>query len=188
LVSGSLQLKISGSQSDSLLRNVSDIIESLTEICIENITWKKANGFLHLIEEIFGTFDMSHISPFLNVLLIIVVRLLESCMHSLRKESDQYYHCKQSDDRYNDCSMNLDMDNNSSRMEKCPKEMPVADHMEVCNIITLLGDLSDLMYYYISCLFGRVMKQLCRLFSGHENSWADPCCGNIVLCSEIIVG
>lgn len=141
LIPSSHQLKISGSQSDCLLRNVSDIVGASSEISIENFTWKKANGFLHLIEEVFSTFDMAHISPFLNVLLIVVVRLLESCMHSL-KQIDENHRCKQSDDPDNR-SMNLDMDNNSANMEECPKEMPVGDHMEVCNIITLLGALTS---------------------------------------------
>ncbi|TVU34273.1 hypothetical protein EJB05_16104 [Eragrostis curvula] len=150
LVPSSLQLKIFGSQSDSVLRNVSDIVGASTEICIENFTWKKANGFLHLVEEIFGTFDMAHISPFLNVLLIIVARLLESCMRNLRNESDENYPCKQSDQPDNDCSMNLDADKNSANMEECSKEMPVVDHMEASGSIKQLKDLRSLCIRIVS--------------------------------------
>ncbi|KAL6615458.1 hypothetical protein ACP70R_037728 [Stipagrostis hirtigluma subsp. patula] len=141
LIPGSLQLRMLGSQPDNLFRNISDIVGASTEICIENFTWKKANGFLHLVEEIFGTFDLTHISPFLNVLLVIVARLLESCMRNLRSERDEKYPCKQSNDPDNDCSMNLEVDN-STNFKECPTEKLVEDHMEVS--IKQLKDLRSL--------------------------------------------
>lgn len=129
-----------GSLSDNLLANVSDIVGTSTEICIENFTWKKTNGFIHLVEEIFSTFDMAHISPFLNVLLIIVARLLESCTRNLRSDSDGKYPCKQSNDHDNDCSINSEVVNSVNR-DECSKEMHLRDHMEVCHIITFMGAL-----------------------------------------------
>lgn len=130
-----------GSRSDNLVGNVSDIVRTSTEIGIENFTWKKANGFLHLVEEIFCTFDMAHISPFLNVLLIIVARLLESCMRNLRSDSDGKNPCKQSNDHDNECLANVDV-SNSADMGECPKEIHVVDHMEVCCIIAFMGSFS----------------------------------------------
>lgn len=140
-----------GSHSDNLLGNVSDIVGTSTEICIENFTWKKANGFLHLVEEIFCTFDMAHISPFLNVLLIIVARLLESCMQNLRSDSDGKYPCKQSNDHDNDCLINVDMSNSADRDEH-PKEIHIVDHMEVCGIITLGSFSFTLMSFHCGTL------------------------------------
>ena len=76
LVPGSLQLEKFSCQSGNLLgRSISDIVGMSTEICVENLTWKRANGFLHLVEEIFGSFGMAHISPFLNTIMIIVVQI-----------------------------------------------------------------------------------------------------------------
>ncbi|KAF8670965.1 hypothetical protein HU200_050235 [Digitaria exilis] len=143
LVPGSLQLKMFGSRSDNLVGNVSDIVRTSTEIGIENFTWKKANGFLHLVEEIFCTFDMAHISPFLNVLLIIVARLLESCMRNLRSDSDGKNPCKQSNDHDNECLANVDV-SNSADMGECPKEIHVVDHMEASVSIKQLKDLRSL--------------------------------------------
>ncbi|XP_062230251.1 uncharacterized protein LOC133927941 isoform X2 [Phragmites australis] len=165
LIPGNLQLKMFGSQSDNLLRNISDIVGASAEICIENFTWKKANGFLHLVEEIFGTFDMAHISPFLNGLLIIVARLLESCMHNLRIENYEKYHCKQSSDLDNDCSMNLEVDN-STNVKECPKEMPVVDHTEASASIKQLKDLRSL------CI--RIVSSALSHYESHdfgENFW-----------------
>lgn len=171
LIPGSLQLKIFGSQSNNPVGNVSDIIGTSTEICVENFTWKKANGFLHLVEEIFCTFDMAHISTFLNVLLIIVARLLESCMRNIRSASDGKYDCNQSNDHDDDGLTNMELGNsannhdddgltnvevvnsainhdddgltnvevgNSANMNDYPKEIHVADHMEVCHIIAFM--------------------------------------------------
>ncbi|KAL6881997.1 hypothetical protein ACP4OV_011469 [Aristida adscensionis] len=166
LIPGSLQLKmLGGSQSDNVLRNISDIVGASTEICIENFTWKKANGFLHLVEEIFGTFDMTHISPFLNVLLIIVARLLESCMRNLRSEREEVYPCKQSNDPDNDSPVSLKVDN-SVNITECPIEMLVEDHMEASVSIKQLKDLRSL------CI--RIVYSALSHYENHdfgENFW-----------------
>uniref|UniRef100_A0A0D3EQL0 Uncharacterized protein n=1 Tax=Oryza barthii TaxID=65489 RepID=A0A0D3EQL0_9ORYZ len=127
LIPGNLRLEIFGSRSDNLLGNISDIVEASTEICLENLTWKKANGFLHLVEEIFGTFGMAHISPVLDVLLLIVVRLLESCMRNLRSMNEEDYPSKQSNHPDDECSMTLEAGNSMSLKEHS-KDLPSADH------------------------------------------------------------
>jgi U3 small nucleolar RNA-associated protein 20 len=151
LIPGSLQLKMFGSQPDNLLGSFSDIVGTSTEICVENFTWKKANGFIHLVEEIFGTFDMPHISPFLNVLLIIVARLLESCMRNLRNESDGKYPCNQTNDHGNGCSINSEV-GNSVNVDECFKEMHLEGHMEVRHIITFMDAL--IFQFYSSTICG----------------------------------
>ncbi|KAJ0093493.1 hypothetical protein Patl1_26060 [Pistacia atlantica] len=53
---------------------------------IENLatlSWKKSHGFLHVIEDVFGVFDESHIRPFLHLLMGCVVRILVSCTSSI---------------------------------------------------------------------------------------------------------
>uniref|UniRef100_A0A0A9EEA2 HTH arsR-type domain-containing protein n=1 Tax=Arundo donax TaxID=35708 RepID=A0A0A9EEA2_ARUDO len=165
LVPGSLQLKMFSYQSDNLLTNISDIVGASAEICIENFTWKKANGFLHLVEEMFGTFDMAHIRPFLNGLLMIVARLLESCMQNLRSESDEKYPCNQSNDLDNDCSMNLEVVN-STNVKECQKEMPIVDRMEAIASIKQLKDLRSL------CI--RIVSSALSHYDSHdfgENFW-----------------
>ncbi|KNA06859.1 hypothetical protein SOVF_177220 isoform A [Spinacia oleracea] len=47
------------------------------------IPLKKRYGFLHVVEEIFRIFDASRVSPFLDLLLFCVVRVLESCASSI---------------------------------------------------------------------------------------------------------
>ncbi len=139
LIPGNLRLEIFGSQSDNLLGNISDIVEASTEICLENLTWKKANGFLHLVEEIFGTFGMAHISPVLDVLLLIVVRLLESCMRNLRSMNEEDYPSKQSNDPDDECSMTLEAGNSMSLKEHS-KDLPSADHNKVCKYLCVATD------------------------------------------------
>lgn len=154
-----------GSQSDNLLGSFSDIVGTSTEICVENFTWKKANGFIHLVEEIFGTFDMPHISPFLNVLLIIVARLLESCMRNLRNESDGKYPCNQTNDHGNGCSINSEV-GNSVNVDECFKEMHLEGHMETSVSIKQLKDLRS------SCI--RVVSSALSHYESHEfgeNFW-----------------
>ena len=53
---------------------------------VENImalSWKKRYGFLHVIEDILGVFDESHVRPFLDLLMGCVIRVLGSCTSSL---------------------------------------------------------------------------------------------------------
>jgi len=172
LIPGGLQLKMFGSQSDNLLGNFTDIVGTSTEICVENFTWKKANGFIHLVEEIFGTFDMAHISPFLNVLLIIVARLLESCMRNLRSGSDGKYPCNQSNDHDNDCSINSEV-GNSVNLDESRKEMHLGDHMEephsFMQTSVSIKQLKDLRS---SCI--RIVSSALSHFESHEfgeNFW-----------------
>uniref|UniRef100_A0A0D3EQK7 Uncharacterized protein n=1 Tax=Oryza barthii TaxID=65489 RepID=A0A0D3EQK7_9ORYZ len=149
LIPGNLRLEIFGSRSDNLLGNISDIVEASTEICLENLTWKKANGFLHLVEEIFGTFGMAHISPVLDVLLLIVVRLLESCMRNLRSMNEEDYPSKQSNHPDDECSMTLEAGNSMSLKEHS-KDLPSADHNKLlimlvkCNILSVVTPISYL--------------------------------------------
>ncbi|EEC70970.1 hypothetical protein OsI_02594 [Oryza sativa Indica Group] len=149
LIPGNLRLEIFGSQSDNLLGNISDIVEASTEICLENLTWKKANGFLHLVEEIFGTFGMAHISPVLDVLLLIVVRLLESCMRNLRSMNEEDYPSKQSNDPDDECSMTLEAGNSMSLKEHS-KDLPSADHNKESVSIKQLKDLRSLCIRIVS--------------------------------------
>ncbi|CAN4120834.1 unnamed protein product [Withania somnifera] len=51
--------------------------------CINAISWKKRYGFLHVIEDIVAVFDEVHISPFLDLLMGCIVRLLDSCTSTL---------------------------------------------------------------------------------------------------------
>lgn len=134
LIPGSLQLEMFSCQSGNLLESISDAMGTSSSICLESLTWKRANGFLHLVEEIFGTFGMTHIGPYLNALLIIVVRLLESCMRNLGNSSDEKDPCKQSNHPDNGCSNDQEADN-SIDLNECPNEMTVADDTEVCHVI-----------------------------------------------------
>ncbi|MED6166255.1 hypothetical protein PIB30_118288 [Stylosanthes scabra] len=52
------------------------------------LPWKKKYGFLHVIKDIVGVFDEMHISPFLDLLVGCVVRVLESCTSSLDKAKE----------------------------------------------------------------------------------------------------
>uniref|UniRef100_A0A0E0JKH0 Uncharacterized protein n=1 Tax=Oryza punctata TaxID=4537 RepID=A0A0E0JKH0_ORYPU len=149
LIPGNLQLEIFGSQSDNLLGNVPNIVEASTEICVENLTWKKANGFLHLVEEIFGIFGMAHISPVLDVLLLIIVRLLESCMRNLGSMNEEDYPSKQSNDHDDDCSMTMEAGNCTS-VKKHSKDLPSREHTKESVSIKQLKDLRSLCIRIVS--------------------------------------
>uniref|UniRef100_A0A2P2MF27 Uncharacterized protein n=1 Tax=Rhizophora mucronata TaxID=61149 RepID=A0A2P2MF27_RHIMU len=47
------------------------------------LSWKKKYGFLHVVEDILGVFDESHVRPFLSLLMGCVVWILGSCTSSL---------------------------------------------------------------------------------------------------------
>lgn len=47
------------------------------------VPWKKIYGFLHVVEDILGTFDEFHLGPFLNLLMGIVIRILACCTSGL---------------------------------------------------------------------------------------------------------
>ncbi|KAK4356825.1 hypothetical protein RND71_022435 [Anisodus tanguticus] len=59
------------------------VLEHFSRDCINDIPWKKRYGFLHVIEDIVAVFDEVHISPFLDLLMGCIVRLLESCTSTL---------------------------------------------------------------------------------------------------------
>ncbi|XP_060178660.1 uncharacterized protein LOC132608895 isoform X2 [Lycium barbarum] len=59
------------------------VLEHFSRDCINDISWKKRYGFLHVIEDIVAVFDEVHISPFLDLLMGCIVRLLESCTSTL---------------------------------------------------------------------------------------------------------
>ncbi|WOK99438.1 small subunit processome component [Canna indica] len=62
------------------------LVKCSFSINIANLSWKKKNGFVHVVEEILRTFDEAHIKLYLNPLLMIVVRILENCMLNLVSE------------------------------------------------------------------------------------------------------
>ncbi|KAM3330839.1 hypothetical protein ACQJBY_027135 [Aegilops geniculata] len=154
LIPGSLQLEMFSCQSGNLLESISDVVGTSSSICLESLTWKGANGFLHLVEEIFGTFGMTHIGPFLNALLIIVVRLLESCMRNLGSSSDEKDPCKQSNHPDNGCS-NDQVADNSIDLNECPNEMTVADDTEASASVKQLKDLRSLCIRIVSLALGQ---------------------------------
>ncbi|KAF8392350.1 hypothetical protein HHK36_022692 [Tetracentron sinense] len=63
----------------------SSVLKYFTMDNITTLSWKKKNGFLHVIEDILGVFDELRVRPFLNLIMGCVVRILESC--TLRLDS-----------------------------------------------------------------------------------------------------
>ncbi|RZC52306.1 hypothetical protein C5167_020735 [Papaver somniferum] len=61
----------------------SNVVKGLTVDEIEEISWKKRYGFLHVIEDIFKSFDEFHLKPFLNLLMSFVARIMEACTYRL---------------------------------------------------------------------------------------------------------
>lgn len=59
------------------------VLEHFSRDCIDTISWKKRYGFLHVVEDIVAVFDEVHISPFLDLLMGCIVRLLDSCTSTL---------------------------------------------------------------------------------------------------------
>ncbi|PIA45006.1 hypothetical protein AQUCO_01700514v1 [Aquilegia coerulea] len=60
-----------------------NIVKYFTTDKLMEISWKKRYGFLHVFEDIFKSFDEFRLRPFLNLLMGLVVRILESCTTSL---------------------------------------------------------------------------------------------------------
>lgn len=60
--------------------------EVSSSIAIDNLLLKRRNGFVHVVEEVFVTFDMARMEPILDLLLKIVVLILESCMRNINGE------------------------------------------------------------------------------------------------------
>lgn len=63
--------------------NSSSILKQFTVDNIRALPWKKIIGFLHVVEDVLGVFDISRLQPFLNLLMGCVVRMLASCSSSL---------------------------------------------------------------------------------------------------------
>lgn len=63
--------------------NSLSILKLFTGDGMKHISWKKLYSFLHVIIEVLQVFDEWHISPFLDLLLGSVVRVLDSCTKSL---------------------------------------------------------------------------------------------------------
>ncbi|KAG9136707.1 hypothetical protein Leryth_004489 [Lithospermum erythrorhizon] len=59
------------------------ILKHFTAMNIKALSWKKLYGFMHVVEDVMSVFDDMHISPFLDLLMGCVVRVLESCMSTL---------------------------------------------------------------------------------------------------------
>lgn len=60
-----------------------DFLKYFTVDNMATICWKKIHGFLHVVEDVLGTFDKFHLGSFLNLLMGIVVRILGCCTFSL---------------------------------------------------------------------------------------------------------
>lgn len=61
----------------------SKILKYFTVDNIIALSWKKRNGFLHVIGDVVGVFDELRIKHFLDFLMGCVVRILESCSYGL---------------------------------------------------------------------------------------------------------
>ncbi|KAM1823011.1 hypothetical protein ACFX1X_025378 [Malus domestica] len=61
----------------------SHFLKYFTVSSISALSWKKRSGFLHVIEDILGVFDILRVGPFLDFLMGCVARLLESCSLSI---------------------------------------------------------------------------------------------------------
>lgn len=61
----------------------SHFLKYFTVSSISALSWKKRSGFLHVIEDIIGVFDILRVGPFLDFLMGCVARLLESCSLSI---------------------------------------------------------------------------------------------------------
>ncbi|XP_073005480.1 uncharacterized protein [Typha latifolia] len=95
LLPGSLVFEVFDSQSNNLSGNFTDepvLVKLSLSITVDNLPLKNSNGFLHVLEDILETFDVIHIEPFLNPLLMIVVRMLERCMCNLAGENCENTH------------------------------------------------------------------------------------------------
>lgn len=68
---------------------LSSLLDLFTTVRILAIPWKKRYGFLHVVEEILRIFDASRVSPFLDLLLGCVVRVLKSCASSIPSRSNK---------------------------------------------------------------------------------------------------
>ncbi|MQL78120.1 hypothetical protein Taro_010527 [Colocasia esculenta] len=55
---------------------------------LKSLSLKKKFGFLHVVEDTFRSFDEFHIKPFLNLLLAVVIKILESCTDSITSSCD----------------------------------------------------------------------------------------------------
>ncbi|PKI51064.1 hypothetical protein CRG98_028536, partial [Punica granatum] len=60
-----------------------EFLKYFTTDNIVALSWKKISGFLHVVEDVLGTFDEFHLGPFLNLLMGIVVRILGCCTFCL---------------------------------------------------------------------------------------------------------
>lgn len=67
----------------SMNASATNILKYFSTESIVALSWKKKYGFMHVIEEVLAVFDEMLISPFLNIILGCVVRILASCTSSL---------------------------------------------------------------------------------------------------------
>ncbi|ERN01577.1 U3 small nucleolar RNA-associated protein 20 [Amborella trichopoda] len=78
-------------------------IGHLTAGCMGDLPLKKISGFVHVVEDILRTFDELHIKPFLGMLMMYVVHMMESCTQNLNYvKSDQYSIVGNDSDRVQD--------------------------------------------------------------------------------------
>ncbi|XP_057544903.1 uncharacterized protein LOC130824041 isoform X1 [Amaranthus tricolor] len=67
----------------------SSLLSLFTTEKILAIPWKKRHGFLHVVEEVLNIFDVSRASPFLDLLMGCVVRILEVCASNILSRSNK---------------------------------------------------------------------------------------------------
>lgn len=67
----------------SMNASATNILKYFSTESIVALSWKKKYGFMHVIEEVLAVFDEMLVSPFLNIILGCVVRILASCTSSL---------------------------------------------------------------------------------------------------------
>lgn len=67
----------------------SSLLSLFTTEKILAIPWKKRHGFLHVVEEVLNIFDASRASPFLDLLMGCVVRILEVCASNILSRSNK---------------------------------------------------------------------------------------------------
>ncbi|XP_022999923.1 small subunit processome component 20 homolog [Cucurbita maxima] len=75
----------------SMNTSATNILKYFSAESIVALSWKKKFGFMHVIEEVLAVFDEMLVSPFLNMILGCVVRVLGSCtssLHAARKNEE----------------------------------------------------------------------------------------------------
>ncbi|KAL3622254.1 hypothetical protein CASFOL_033665 [Castilleja foliolosa] len=105
-----------------------EILKHFTTDTIMALSWKKRYGFLHVVEDILEVFDEHHLSPFLNLLMHFVVRILATCTPFIASGKSRGSSFAQ-DRSYMDAA---DHDEVGDKITDCSSvDMDAADHDEV---------------------------------------------------------